>query len=201
MTAPASSLPRSRTESYSELVSPACNRGQGNLLRQHLTQPAMNRPAEPDVLTAPCSCVAYPAHHPKHLFPCRAPAQRPFHSPCPASRDSGFFPIAPVAHSSACDSFGAAPDAPGASWWVCGGVPGQRAEADLLQLATSLCGAAELCGGRWSGSSASSVACTTAALGRAPGSYAVQERQRSTTPCGHSSGTLQKSHVLSLTRA
>lgn len=47
------------------------------------------------------------------------------------------------------------------------------------------------CGGRFSGSSASSVACTSAALGRAPGSRATHARNRSTTPCGHSSGTLR----------
>ena len=170
----------------------------------HLTPACAQRacfPTTPDVLTAPCSCAADPAHHPKRVSPCRTPAQRPVYSPRPASRDSSVVPNASAAHSSACGGFGAAPDAPAASWWVCGGVHGQGAEADPLQLATSLCGAAELCGGRWSGSSASSVACTAAALGRAPGSYAVQERQRSTTPCGHSSGTLQKKQVLSLTRA
>ena len=37
------------------------------------------------------------------------------------------------------------------------------------------------------------AACTLSALGRSPGSQAVQARHRSWMPCGHSSGTLRSS--------
>lgn len=149
-----------------------------------------------------CSRSSAPPNAPAPLL-CPSAAPVSLAAPWQASRGSSVVPAAPAAHSSACDGLCAAPEAPAAPWWVCGGVHGRRAEADPLRLAAAMSSrdAGGLCGGRWSGSSASSVACTTAALGRVPGLYAVQDRHRSTTPCGHSSGTLQKNHILSLSRA
>ena len=53
-------------------------------------------------------------------------------------------------------------------------------------------------GGRPSSARASSTSSTSLALGRAPGSCRIQRRQRSSTPCGHSPGTLRRGTRISV---